>query len=203
MRRIAAAGVALAVIVVILILASGEPIQPRVTVPDVVGMTYAEGVKAVKDAGFKVRSVDPARCPALQGISSEAVVVSRIRRDDTGLQGGLDTAPRGTKIALDAGVANAGTTDCLAATPSKIDWGPIVGVLWITSAVLAAVYAGRDMRRRGENGGIWGLIVFLLFPLGVLLWLAVRADKPVIPGAGIKMRRDAESFSPFESSDRG
>jgi hypothetical protein len=203
MRRLVAAGVALTAIVVILVLANGSSSRRPVTVPDVVGKSYAEGVEAIKDAGFRVASVDPARCSELRSIPSEAVVVARIRRGGTFVQGGVDAVPSGTKLSLDAGVAQAGTTACLADTPKKIDWGPIVGVSWVIGAVLASVYAGRDMRRRGENGGVWGLIVFLLFPLGVLLWFVVRENKPVIPGTGVQMRRDAEAHSPFESSDRG
>lgn len=203
MRRIVAAFFAFAAIIVVLVLVNGDSTQTLVTVPDVVGKTYDEGIAALEESGFRVVTVGPGCYSGFESLAPGSMVVSRIRRGDTGVQGGFDTAPRGTELGLDAGVVGAGTTVCLAATPKRLDWAPIVGLLWGTGALVSSFLAGRDMRRRGENGGVWGIIVFLLFPFGVLLWFVVRENKPVISAAGAEMRRDAEAFSPFESSDRG
>ncbi|MGH2728702.1 MAG: PASTA domain-containing protein [Actinomycetota bacterium] len=202
MRRMWAAAVALAAIAVIAVIGvvSGGSNEP-VKVPDVVGRPYEEAAAMLKASGFRVERVDQTCIKNFALFPEKSRVVSRIRRGGTGVQGGFDTAPRGAKLALDIGI-EPGSVECLV-PDGRIDTNTIVGLLWLGGASILGVLAGRDMRRRGERGGVWGIIVFLTFPFGVLLWLVVRADKPVIPGAAEQMRRDAEAFSPFESSDRG
>jgi hypothetical protein len=42
-----------------------------------------------------------------------------------------------------------------------------------------AVRAARDMDARGEPGWRYGLLVLLIFPVGVVAWLAGRARRPL------------------------
>jgi hypothetical protein len=201
MRRIGSAVVAVIAVgtIVTLSVVGGGSNEP-VTVPDVVGKPYTEATRALTSAGFRVVSVNPACLGAFEGFPAESVVVSRIRRGDTGVQGGVDTAPRGEKLALDTGVVGSGSISCVATTGGNVEWRMLLGALWVSGALILSVVAGRDMRRRGERGGVWGAIVFFLFPLGLLLWLVVRADKPLRPGTDAALRRDAETFSPFPPS---
>ncbi|MEW6476858.1 MAG: hypothetical protein AB1679_31765 [Actinomycetota bacterium] len=42
-----------------------------------------------------------------------------------------------------------------------------------------AVRAARDMDARGETGWRYGLLVLILPPVGVIVWLAARARRPL------------------------
>lgn len=202
MRRIGAAVVAVIAVGTIVILSmSGGGSKEPVTVPDVVGMPYTEATRALASAGFRVVAVNVGCLDAAQGMPAGSIVASRIRRGGTFVQGGIDTAPRGEKLALDSGVVGSGTSSCLAGTTGgDVEWRMLLGLLWLSGALILSVVAGRDMRRRGERGGVWGAIVFFLFPLGVLFWIVVRADKPLQPGTDADLRHDAETFSPFPPS---
>lgn len=48
-------------------------------------------------------------------------------------------------------------------------------VVWI----LAALWAHRDAQSRGMEGIVWGLIVFFLHILGLIIYLIVRTNHPV------------------------
>ncbi len=54
-----------------------------------------------------------------------------------------------------------------------------VGVLVLASWVVAATMVARDMHRRGLRGWPYGVLVFLLWPVGVPLWLFVRSRHPL------------------------
>jgi hypothetical protein len=41
-----------------------------------------------------------------------------------------------------------------------------------------AVTVARDMDARGEAGGRYGLLVLLVFPVGLVAWLAARSRHP-------------------------
>ena len=56
-----------------------------------------------------------------------------------------------------------------------------IGVLWFVVAILIAVWVYRDAERRGMNGVLWALLVFIGNLIGLLIYLIVRsdtADKP-------------------------
>ncbi len=38
----------------------------------------------------------------------------------------------------------------------------------------------RDMDERGLDGRIYGLVTFLVFPIGLIVWLVQRAKHPVV-----------------------
>ena len=53
-------------------------------------------------------------------------------------------------------------------------------VLWFVVAILIAVWVYRDAEKRGENGALWLIIVLITGLIGLIIWLIVRGDKPVI-----------------------
>ena len=52
------------------------------------------------------------------------------------------------------------------------------GALLLLVAIPVAI--ARDMRRRGRQGWSYGLLTFLLFPVGVAAWLIDRHRFPVV-----------------------
>ena len=58
------------------------------------------------------------------------------------------------------------------------------GLLYVFAALLllvaVPVAVARDMNRRGRNGWSYGLLTFVLFPIGVAAWLI---DRRRFPGA--------------------
>ena len=54
------------------------------------------------------------------------------------------------------------------------------GVVWFVVAILIAVWVYRDAEKRGENGALWLIIVLIAGIIGLIIWLVVRGDKPVI-----------------------
>jgi hypothetical protein len=53
-------------------------------------------------------------------------------------------------------------------------------MVWIIIAILIAVWVYRDAERRGENGGLWLILVILTGWIGLIIWLVVRSGKPII-----------------------
>ena len=53
-------------------------------------------------------------------------------------------------------------------------------VIWFVVAILIAVWVYRDAEKRGENGALWLIIVLIAGIIGLIIWLIVRGDKPVI-----------------------
>lgn len=56
----------------------------------------------------------------------------------------------------------------------------IFPVLIMLVPILVALHAARDMDSRGQNGWLYALLVLFAFPVGVILWLILRQDKPVL-----------------------
>lgn len=53
----------------------------------------------------------------------------------------------------------------------------IVWVLYVAVALGTAVWAFHDAEQRGKSGWLAGLMVFLGFPAGLLVWLLFRPEK--------------------------
>ena len=53
-------------------------------------------------------------------------------------------------------------------------WGPVAALL-LLMIVTAAVLVSRDMSGRGRTGWVYGLLVLVIPPLGLLVWAVVRA----------------------------
>ncbi|MFX1466519.1 MAG: zinc-ribbon domain-containing protein [Promethearchaeota archaeon] len=56
---------------------------------------------------------------------------------------------------------------------------PFMAAIFIV-AILLAVWVYRDAERRGESGVLWLIIVLITGIIGLIIWLIVRSDKPVI-----------------------
>ena len=56
---------------------------------------------------------------------------------------------------------------------------PIMAAIFIV-AILLAVWVYRDAESRGESGILWLIIVLITGIIGLIIWLIVRGDKPVI-----------------------
>ncbi|MFX1521688.1 MAG: zinc ribbon domain-containing protein [Promethearchaeota archaeon] len=56
---------------------------------------------------------------------------------------------------------------------------PFMAVIFIV-AILLAVWVYRDAEKRGESGILWLIIVLITGIIGLIIWLIVRGDKPVI-----------------------
>jgi len=55
-----------------------------------------------------------------------------------------------------------------------------ISVGWFVVAILIAVWVYRDAEKRGENGALWLIIVLITGIIGLIIWLIIRGDKPVI-----------------------
>ncbi len=53
-------------------------------------------------------------------------------------------------------------------------------VVWFVVAILIAVWVYRDAEKRGESGVLWLIIVLIAGIIGLIIWLIIRGDKPVI-----------------------
>jgi hypothetical protein len=69
---------------------------------------------------------------------------------------------------------------CSAPDHRSVTAGWVAFGLWAVSAVLC-IYAGRDMERRGQSGGLWGGVVLFGGPLGIIVWRMVRTRLPLVP----------------------
>lgn len=56
---------------------------------------------------------------------------------------------------------------------------PIMAAIFLV-AILLAVWVYRDAEKRGESGVLWLIIVLITGIIGLIIWLIVRGDKPVI-----------------------
>ncbi|MHA2060947.1 MAG: zinc ribbon domain-containing protein [Candidatus Sifarchaeia archaeon] len=63
-------------------------------------------------------------------------------------------------------------------------WFPFIGIPIMAAifivAILLAVWVYRDAEKRGESGILWLIIVLITGIIGLIIWLIVRGDKPVI-----------------------
>lgn len=53
-----------------------------------------------------------------------------------------------------------------------------IGVLIITSIAILSRRAALDLDSRGQPGWIYGILVLLWFPIGLIVWLAARGRYP-------------------------
>ncbi|WP_287582362.1 hypothetical protein [Candidatus Borrarchaeum sp.] len=56
--------------------------------------------------------------------------------------------------------------------------GPII--IWIVIAIVVAVWVYKDAESRGESGVLWLIIVLIAGIIGLIIWLIIRRDKPVV-----------------------
>ena len=56
---------------------------------------------------------------------------------------------------------------------------PFMAAIFLV-AILLAVWVYRDAEKRGESGILWLIIVLITGIIGLIIWLIVRGDKPVI-----------------------
>ncbi len=56
---------------------------------------------------------------------------------------------------------------------------PFMAAIFIV-VILLAVWVYRDAEKRGESGILWLIIVLITGIIGLIIWLIVRGDKPVI-----------------------
>ena len=58
------------------------------------------------------------------------------------------------------------------------------GLVYALAALLLLVWVpvlvARDMRRRGRSGWSYGVLTFLLFPVGLAAWLIDRRRFPIV-----------------------
>lgn len=55
------------------------------------------------------------------------------------------------------------------------------GLAFLVIWVLVALWVHRDAESRGMEGVLWALIVFFVHILGIIIYLVVRANHPVLP----------------------
>lgn len=48
-------------------------------------------------------------------------------------------------------------------------------LVFMVIVLTPAFLVGRDAQRHGQPGGVWALVTFFTFPLGLVAWLVVRA----------------------------
>ena len=46
-------------------------------------------------------------------------------------------------------------------------------------ALIFCTIVARDMDRRGQDGRVYGLLTFLLLPIGLVVWVVQRSRHPV------------------------
>ena len=65
-----------------------------------------------------------------------------------------------------------------------MQWWTVLWVLpmiaWFIIAILIAVWVYRDAEKRGESGVLWLIIVLITGIIGLIIWLIIRRDKPVV-----------------------
>jgi TctA family transporter len=65
-----------------------------------------------------------------------------------------------------------------------MQWWTVLWVLpmiaWFIIAILIAVWVYRDAEKRGESGALWLIIVLITGIIGLIIWLIIRRDKPVV-----------------------
>ncbi|MFX1521035.1 MAG: hypothetical protein ACFFCD_14050 [Promethearchaeota archaeon] len=58
-------------------------------------------------------------------------------------------------------------------------WG-VFAIIWFIIAILIAVWVYRDAEKRGESGVLWLIVVLITGIIGLIIWLIIRRDKPVV-----------------------
>jgi TctA family transporter len=58
-------------------------------------------------------------------------------------------------------------------------WGAFA-IVWFIIAILIAVWVYRDAEKRGESGVLWLIVVLITGIIGLIIWLIIRRDKPVV-----------------------
>jgi len=65
-----------------------------------------------------------------------------------------------------------------------MQWWTVLWVLpmiaWFIIAILIAVWVYRDAEKRGESGALWLIIVLITGIIGLIIWLIIRRDKPIV-----------------------
>lgn len=68
-------------------------------------------------------------------------------------------------------------------------WSLFSFIAYLAARFISSIWAARDAAARGKSRPpIVGLLVFLTWPLGLLLWLAARPGTIVSPGAPVVRR---------------
>lgn len=58
---------------------------------------------------------------------------------------------------------------------AEMVWGLIAFLVIPGMLIALSIYAARDMNRRGDSGLLYGLLVFFALPVGLIVWLLMRA----------------------------
>jgi len=56
--------------------------------------------------------------------------------------------------------------------------GPVI--IWLLFAIVIAVWVYKDAESRGESGVLWLIIALIAGIIGLIIWLIIRRDKPVV-----------------------
>jgi hypothetical protein len=56
--------------------------------------------------------------------------------------------------------------------------GPLI--IWFVIAIVIGVWVYKDAESRGESGILWLIIVLIAGIIGLIIWLIIRRDKPVV-----------------------
>ena len=56
--------------------------------------------------------------------------------------------------------------------------GPVL--IWLIFAIVIAVWMYKDAESRGESGVLWLIIALIAGIIGLIIWLIIRRDKPVV-----------------------
>jgi hypothetical protein len=57
----------------------------------------------------------------------------------------------------------------------------LIILVWLSFEALTAVLVAYDARRFGQDPWLWGVIGFLTWPVGPLVWLVIRAIRSTRP----------------------
>lgn len=154
------------------------------TVPSVIGQRLDEATRILESSGLKMKRLGPSCFPTRgdEDLSPETLFVIA-QRPQPGSAGTLGSAVR-VAVQHREVVGDLTTASSCGQFPEESTGAGARSILLIFLVLpfILAFAAASDMTKRGERGWIWGLIVLLLFPIGILFWLIARKDKPVIPG---------------------
>jgi hypothetical protein len=146
--------------------------RPSVRVPTVVGMELRQAQIAIQDAGLKPK-VEGYDClaPGLRSPQIRKAVIAQ--RPDA-------RAHKGSVVELGIGVVGieGDLQSCWNGYARDLGRDARSILLFCVPLVFAFV-AAYDMGRRGQRGWLWGLFLFFLFPVGLVVWLWVRRSLPL------------------------
>lgn len=58
---------------------------------------------------------------------------------------------------------------------AELIWGLAAFFVVLAILVAVSVHAAKDMNRRGQQGLLYGLLIFFAPPIGLVLWLVMRS----------------------------